>query len=89
METTSLIDCFLNKNKKKYRFDYLKDMVMEWHESARENITKQMLYNLPFGILVYNGLYDYYGEEITSFVFWNSQREEYLDNLYKELKNNK
>ena len=81
--------------KKKYCFDYIKEDVMKWAPDVRKNVTKQMLYMLPLRVLFPFILpekitppIDYYGEVIDDYGVWNKQREEYIDNLYKELKEN-
>ena len=80
---------------KKYCFDYIKEDVMKWAPDVRKNVTKQMLYMLPLRVLFPFILpekitppIDYYGEVIDDYGVWNKQREEYIDNLYKELKEN-
>lgn len=80
--------------KKKYCFDYIKEDVMKWAPDVRKNVTKQMLYMLPLRVLFPFILpekitppIDYYGEVIDDYGVWNKQREEYIDNLYNELKN--
>jgi hypothetical protein len=80
--------------KKKYRFDYIKADVMRWAPEVRKNMTKQMLYNLPFRVLFPFILpekitppIDYYGEVISDYDEWKRQREEYIEDLYKQLKN--
>ena len=82
-------------NTKKYCFDYIKEDVMKWAPDVRKNVTKQMLYMLPLRVLFPFILpekitppIDYYGEVIDDYGVWNKQREEYIDNLYKELKEN-
>ena len=80
--------------KKKYCFDYIREDVMKWAPDVRKNVTKQMLYMLPLRVLFPFILpeqmtppIDYYGEVIDNYDEWKRQREEYIENLYKELKN--
>jgi len=80
--------------KKKYCFDYIKEDVMKWAPEVRETMTKQMIYMLPLRVLFPFILpekitppIDYYGEVIDDYEEWKRQREEYIDNLYKDLKN--
>ena len=79
--------------KKKYCFDYIKEDVMKWAPDVRKNVTKQMLYMLPLRVQFpfispeqITPAIDYYGEVISDYNEWKRQREEYIDNLYKELK---
>ena len=80
--------------KKKYCFDYIKEDVMKWAPDVRKNVTKQMLYMLPLRVLFpfimpeqITPPIDYYGEVIDNYDEWKRQREEYIDELYKQLKN--
>lgn len=84
----------LGMKKKKYCFDYIREDVMKWTPEVRKNVTKQMLYMLPLRVLFPFILpekitppIDYYGEVIDDYGEWKKQREEYIENLYKELKN--
>ena len=79
---------------KKYRFDYIREDVMKWAPDVRKNVTKQMLYMLPLRVLFPFILpeqitppIDYYGEVIDNYGEWSKQREEYIEELYRELKN--
>ena len=79
--------------KKKYRFDYIMEDVMKWAPDVRKNVTKQMLLNLPLRVLFPFILpeqitppIDCYGEVIDNYGEWSKQREEYIEELYKELK---
>ena len=79
--------------KKKYCFDYIKEDVMKWAPDVRKNVTKQMLYMLPLRVIFpfimpdrITPPMDYYGEVIDNYGEWSKQREEYIDNLYNELK---
>ena len=79
--------------KKKYCFDYIKEDVMKWAPDVRKNVTKQMIYMLPlrvnFPFIMPDRItpaIDYYGEVIDDYAEWHKQREEYIDNLYNELK---
>ena len=81
--------------KKKYCFDYIMKDVMKWAPDVRKNVTKQMLYMLPlrvrFPFIMPEQItppIDYYGEVIDNYDEWKKQREEYIDNLYNELKEN-
>lgn len=80
--------------KKKYRFDYIREDVMKWAPEVRKNVTKQMLYMLPLRVIFPFILpeqitppIDYYGEAIDNYGEWSKQREEYIEELYSELKN--
>ena len=80
--------------KKKYCFDYIKEDVMKWAPDVRKNVTKQMLYMLPLKVRFpfispeqITPPNDYYREAISDFNEWSKEREEYIENLYKELKN--
>lgn len=80
--------------KKKYCFDYIKEDVMKWAPDVRKNVTKQMLYMLPLRVQFpfispeqITPPIDYYGEVISDYNEWSKEREEYIENLYKELKN--
>lgn len=79
---------------KKYCFDYIREDVMKWAPDERKNVTKQMLYMIPSRIRLpfisteqITPAIDYYGEVIDNYDEWNRQREEYIEELYKELKN--
>ena len=79
--------------KKKYCFDYIKEDVMKWAPGVRKIMTKQMIHMLPlrvkFPFIIPGRItpaMDYYGEVIDDYGVWNKQREEYIDNLYDELK---
>jgi hypothetical protein len=79
--------------KKKYCFDYIKEDVMKWASEVRKTMTKQMIYMLPLRVnlpFIFSDRYipamDYYGEVIDNYDEWKRQREEYIDNLYDELK---
>ena len=79
---------------KKYCFDYIKEDVMKWAPDVRKNVTKQMLYMLPLRVTLpyfmpdrYIPAMDYYGEVIDNYDEWKRQREEYIEELYKQLKN--
>lgn len=79
---------------KKYCFDYIKEDVMKWAPDVRKNVTKQTLYMLPLRVTFpyfmpdrYIPAMDYYGEVIDNYDEWKRQREEYIEDLYKQLKN--
>ena len=79
---------------KKYCFDYIREDVMKWAPDVRKNVTKQMLYMLPLRVTFpyfmpdrYIPAIDYYGEVIDNYDEWKRQREEYIEDLYKQLKN--
>ena len=79
---------------KKYCFDYIKEDVMKWAPDVRKNVSKQMLYMLPLRVqfpFISPGqitpAIDYYGEVISDYGEWSKQREEYIEELYKQLKN--
>lgn len=83
----------LGMKKKKYCFDYIREDVMKWAPDVRKNVTKQMLYMLPlrvqFPFISPEQIpiaIDYYGDVIDNYDEWKKQREEYIDNLYNELK---
>ena len=77
--------------KKKYRFDNIRNDVMNWSPEVRKNITKQMMYMIPLRIFCWSDLdsgliiIDNFGERISDIDEWKRQREEYIENLYKEL----
>lgn len=79
--------------KKKYRFDNIRFDVMNWSPEVRKTMTKQMIYRLPHGVTYWSDfekgiiMRDYFGDVIDNYAEWNRQREEYIENLYKELKN--
>ena len=67
---------------------------MKWAPDVRKNVTKQMLYMLPLKVRFpfispeqITPPNDYYREAISDFNEWSKEREEYIENLYKELKN--
>ena len=78
--------------KKKYRFDNIRHDVMNWSPEVRKTMTKQMIYMLPDGLFYWSDLMkgliikDYFGDVIDDYEDWKKQREEYIDNLYNELK---
>lgn len=78
--------------KKKYRFDNIRYDVMNWSPEVRKTMTKQMLYNLPYGLTYWSDfekgmiIRDYFGDVIDDYDEWSRQREEYIEQLYKELK---
>lgn len=80
---------------KKYRFDNIRHTVMNWNPEVRKTMTKQMIYMIPHGLFYWSDLKkgliikDYFGEVIDDYEDWEKQREEYIDNLYNELKNRK
>ena len=80
--------------KKKYCFDYIREDVMKWAPDVRKNVTKQMLYMLPLRVQFpfispeqITPAIDYYGDVIDNYGEWSKEREEYIENLYKQLKN--
>lgn len=80
--------------KKKYCFDYIREDVMKWTPEVRKNVTKQMLYMLPLRVQFpfilpeqITPAIDYYGEVISDYGEWSKEREEYIENLYKQLRN--
>ena len=81
--------------KKKYCFDYIKENVMGWNPEIKKNLTKEMLYMTPWRVTLpymmpdlYIPTMDAYGEIIDDINDWYKQREEYIENLYNELKEN-
>lgn len=80
--------------KKIYRFEYIKEDVMKWSEEVRKTMTKQMLYMLPLRVTMPYIMpdepiipaTDFYGDPIDDYDEWKRQREEYIENLYNELK---
>ena len=85
----------LGMEKKKYRFDNIRHDVMNWSPEVRKTMTKQMIYMLPDGLFFWSDfekgmiITDYFGDVIDDYNEWKKQREEYIDNLYKQLKNGK
>lgn len=79
--------------KKKYRFDNIRYGVMNWSTETRKTMTKQMIYMLPDGLFYWSDpekgliIRDYFGDVIDDYNEWKRQREEYIESLYKELKN--
>ena len=78
--------------KKKYRFDNIRHDVMNWSPEVRKTMTKQMIYMIPYGLFYWSDLEkgliikDYFGEVIDDYDEWKRQREEYIEELYKQLK---
>ena len=75
-------------------FDYIKEDVMKWAPEVRKTMTKQMIYMLPLRVTFpyfipdrYIPAMNYYGEVIDDYDEWHRQREEYIEELYKQLKN--
>ena len=68
---------------------------MNWSPEVRKTMTKQMIYMLPDGLFFWSDfekgmiITDYFGDVIDDYNEWKKQREEYIDNLYKQLKNGK
>lgn len=67
---------------------------MKWAPDVRKNVTKQMLYMIPLRVLSpfispeqISPPIDYYGDTIDDYSEWNRQREEYIEELYRKLKN--
>ncbi len=84
----------LGVKKKKYCFDYIGKDVMKWAPEMRKNVTKQMLYMIPLRVQFpfispeqITPAIDYYGEVIDDYDEWSREREEYIEKLYKKLKN--
>lgn len=79
--------------KNKYRFDNIRHTVMNWNPELRKTMTKQMIYMIPYGLFYWSDLEkglimkDYFGEVIDDYEDWEKQREEYIEELYKQLKN--
>jgi hypothetical protein len=78
---------------KKYCFDYIKENVMGWNPEIKKNLTKEMLYMTPWRVTLpymmpdlYIPAMDAYGEIIDDIDDWHKQRDEYITNLYNELK---
>ena len=78
---------------KKYCFDYIKENVMGWKSEIKKILTKEMLYMTPWRVTPpymfpdrYIPAMDSYGEIIDDIDDWYKQREEYIENLYNELK---
>ena len=88
---------------KKYKFDYIREMVSEWHPSVKVDLNGVL--GTPYKItlpmimpetnedgnfqMVYYPARDYYGEEIENTQDWLKQREKYCKNLVKEIKKEK
>ena len=78
--------------KKKYCFDNIRYDVMNWSSEVRKTMTKQMIYMIPHGVFYWSDfekgmiIRDCFGDVIDDYDEWKRQREEYIDNLYNELK---
>lgn len=79
------------QSKKKYRFDYIREEVMEWHPDVRKKCTLSMVRGV--GSLVppwimpgeYIPARDRYGDEVYNISDWYSQKDEYCKELYHEI----
>ena len=85
---------------KKYKFDYIREMVSEWHPNVKVDLNS--LLNTPYNVslpmimpetneegkfqLTYYPAKDYYGEVIEDVNVWLKQREKYCKKLVKEIK---
>lgn len=63
---------------------YFENMIDEPKVSDMTNIGNTLV---MYGDDVTFEIKDYYGEVIDNYDEWKRQREEYIENLYKELKN--
>ena len=79
---------------KKYKFEYIKENVLQWKNDLLENITVSDVVNaIPFGVMLpwvmpneYKPAVDYYGEEIEDIDDYMHQRDEYIKKLVEEIK---
>lgn len=85
----------MTKKSKKYCFDFIREECLKWPRFAKSRLTKQMILNTPLRTRLplyipneeYLPLRDYYGVEIDDIKEYLKQRDEYIDLLYIELKN--
>lgn len=76
---------------KKYRFDYVREQVMNWDPTIRQECTLDMIENCAHISMPwimpgeYIPAHDYYGQEVDSVGDWYSQKHEYCKKLYDEL----
>lgn len=75
------------KPKVVYKFDYLKEWILEWDPEIIKKITVDQVLFLPFGLFVFsNPFLDYYGDEVEDISEWTRQREEYAKKLVQEIR---
>lgn len=84
---------------KKYKFDYIKEMVEKWAKDVPKDVdtikSTPFLINLPWIDLDDNfnlrviPAHDHYGEEIEDVQDWIDQRNKYCEELAEEYKNKK
>ena len=82
----------MDTSKKKYRFDYIKEEVMEWNPDVRKRCTLQMIEGIgslmpPWFIPgeIYIPAHDKYGDEVEDMVDWSRQKDKYCKELYHEI----
>ena len=72
---------------KLYKFDYMKEWVLEWDLEVIKNITVDQVLFLPFGLFVFsNPFLDYNGDKVEDISEWTRQREEYAKQLVQEIR---
>jgi hypothetical protein len=72
---------------KEYKFDYMKEWVLEWDLEVIKNITVDQVLFLPFGLFIFsNPFLDYNGDEVEDISEWTRQREEYAKKLVQEIR---
>ena len=82
---------------KKYKFDYLENNVKQWSDDIKKNMTKQMLFNLPYYITFWSELdlenhkyinytFDFYNNVIDDIDNWKKQRDNFINKLYLKYK---
>lgn len=76
------------KPKVTYKFDYLKELVLQWDLDILKDLSEQeALSMLPMGLLVWVFPFlDPNGDEIDDVSEWSRQREEYIKNLVQEIR---
>ena len=84
----------MNSQTKQYRFDFIREMVMQWSPEILEDASPDMIDSLPLKISLpyfvpfetYIPAHDYYGEEIDDYDDYRRQRSAYIKSLYKEIR---
>ena len=73
---------------KVYKFDYLKESVLQWDIDILKDLNEQMAFSaLPMGLFVWAFPFlDPNGDEIDDVSEWSRQREEYIKNLVQEIR---
>ena len=81
------------KPKVTYRFDYMKEWVLQWRPEFVKNLTVKDVLMLPWDIALpwlmpeeYIPARDHYGQYIESIEEWSKQRKEYAKKLVQEIK---